>query len=201
MRFRLASTEVELSYTLLCLAAVSLMLGLFSGFLWCAAAIAIHEGGHLLAMASCGYFPKRIKISLFEINISDDKRAARSVRQNLRIIFFGPFANFICFLPCFLLYLNGMNRILPFAAANCSVGLFNMLPVMSLDGGQLVYLALTGRFSAQTAEKAVNALTFCFIFPCAAFGFWLLLRTGNVSLLFVSVYMVFSLLFKGNRYY
>ncbi len=201
MRFRLASTEIELSYTLLCLAAVCVMLGLFSGFLWCAAAIIIHEGGHMIAMISCGYFPKRIKISLFEINISDGKRAERSVRQNLRIIFFGPFANFICFLPCFLLYLNGMNRIIPFAAANCSVGLFNMLPVMSLDGGQLAYLLLTRRLSARTAEKTVNALTFCFIFPCAAFGFWLLLRTGNISLLFVSVYMVFSLLFKGNRYY
>ena len=154
MRFRLASTEVELSYALLCLAAVSVTLGLFSGFLWCAAAIVIHEGGHLLAMISCGYFPQRIKISLFEINISDDKRTERSERKNFLIILFGPCANFICFLPCFLLYLNGMNRIIPFAAANCSVGLFNMLPVMSLDGGQLAYLLLTRRFSALTAHPA-----------------------------------------------
>ena len=201
MRFRIAKTEVELSYTLLCLAAISVILGVFRGFLWCAAAIAVHEGGHLLMMLKCGYFPKRIKILPFSIAITDMHRQERSVRENLLIIFFGPFANFICFLPSFLLYLKGAGGALPFAAANCSVGLFNLLPVMSLDGGQLAYLMLCKRLSADRAERAVDALTFVFIFPLAALGFWLTLRARNVSLLFVSVYLVLSLIFKGNRYY
>ncbi len=181
MRFRISETEVELSYTLLCLAAISVILGVFRGFLWCAAAIAVHEGGHLLMMLKC--------------------RQERSARENLLIIFFGPFANFICFLPSFLLYLIGAEGALPFAAANCSVGLFNLLPVMSLDGGQLAYILLCKRLSSDRAERAVDALTFVFIFPLAALGFWLTLRARNVSLLFVSVYLVLSLIFKGNRYY
>ena len=201
MRFRISKTEVELSYTLLCLAAISVILGVFRGFLWCAAAIAVHEGGHLLMMLKCGYFPKRIKILPFSIAITDMHRQERSARENLLIIFFGPFANFICFLPSFLLYLIGAEGALPFAAANCSVGLFNLLPVMSLDGGQLAYLMLCKWLSADRAERAVDALTFVFIFPLAALGFWLTLRARNVSLLFVSVYLVLSLIFKGNRYY
>lgn len=201
MRFRIAKTEVELSYTLLCLAAISVILGVFRGFLWCAAAIAVHEGGHLLMMLKCGYFPKRIKVLPFSIAITDRQRQERGARENLLIIFFGPFANFICFLPSFLLYLIGTEGALPFAAANCSVGLFNLLPVMSLDGGQLAYILLCKGLSADRAERAVDALTFVFIFPLAALGFWLTLRARNVSLLFVSVYLVLSLIFKGNRYY
>lgn len=201
MRFRISKTEVELSYTLLCLAAISVILGVFRGFLWCAAAIAVHEGGHLLMMLKCGYFPKRIKILPFSIAITDRQRQERSARENLLIIFFGPFANFICFLPSFLLYLIGVEGALSFAAANCSVGLFNLLPVMSLDGGQLAYLMLCKRLSADRAERALDALTFVFIFPLAALGFWLTLRARNVSLLFVSVYLVLSLIIKGNRYY
>ena len=90
---------------------------------------------------------------------------------------------------------------MPFAAANASVGLFNLFPVMSLDGGQLAYLLLSRAIAHDRAEKAVDALTFAFIFPLAAMGFWLMLKSKNVSLLFVSVYLVFSLLFKGNRFY
>ena len=178
-----------------------MILGIFESFLWCAAAIAVHELGHLSVMICYGYFPERIKIALFSIDIIDSERQRRRVRENLLIIIFGPFANFICFLVCFLLYLRGISVVLPFAAANASVGLFNLLPVMSLDGGQLVYLLLLRRLDQEKAEKAVDALTFAFIFPLAAMGFWLMLKSKNVSLLFVSVYLVFSLLFKGNRYY
>lgn len=201
MKFNIARTRFEISYTLLCLVAICIILGVFKSFLWCAAAIAIHELGHLAVMIHYGYFPKRIKISLFSIDIIDSERQRRSVQKNLLIIFFGPFFNFICFLACYLLYLRGINCVLPFAAANASVGLFNLLPVMSLDGGQIAYLLLTRRMTHESAEKAVDALTFAFIFPLAAMGFWLMLESKNVSLLFVSVYLVFSLLFKGNRYY
>ncbi len=201
MKFKIARTRFEVSYALLCLVAVCIILGVFKSFVWCAAAVVVHECGHLAAMVYCGYFPKRIKIALFSIDIIDGERQSRSVRKNLLIIFFGPFFNFICFLVCFLLYLRGISVVLPFAAANASVGLFNLLPVMSLDGGQLVYLLLLRRLDQEKAEKAVDALTFAFIFPLAAMGFWLMLKSKNVSLLFVSVYLVFSLLFKGNRYY
>ena len=202
MRFRIAKTEVELSYTLLCLAAISVILGVFKGFLWCAAAIAVHEGGHLLMMRKCGYFPKRIKILPFSIAITDRQRQERSARENLLIIFFGPFANFICFLPSYLLYLRGIVSILPFAAANLSVGLFNLLPVMSLDGGQLLYLLLCRRLPHEKAEKAVDVLTFALLLPLAALGFWVLLESKhNFSLLFVCAYPVLSLLLRDNRYY
>ena len=202
MRFRLFRTEITVSFPLLCLLAAGIISGVLQGFWWCAAAIIIHESGHLLAMIRYGYFPERIKITLFQITVSDPLRPQRRGRENFWIIFFGPFANFICVIPLYLLYLKGFDGILPFAAANLSVGLFNLLPVLSLDGGQLLYLLLSRRLSQQRAENAVNITTFVLIFPLAALGFLLLLRSKrNISLLLVSVYLVFSLLCRDNRYY
>ena len=132
MKLKIRQTEIEISYLLLCTAAAAVILNVFQSFVYCAAAVVIHESGHLIAMKRIGYFPKRIKISLFEINIRDDSRQLRTAKENMLIIFFGPAANFICFLPAFLLYLIGTDRIFPFAAANLSVGLFNLLPVMSI---------------------------------------------------------------------
>ena len=202
MSFKIGGTEILVSFTLLCLFACCVISGAAKSFLWCAAAVAVHESGHLIMMKKCGCFPKRIKISLFEISIADEKREQRGLWKNAAIIFFGPFANFICFPVSYLLYLCGIEFLLPFAAANLSVGLFNFLPVMSLDGGQLLYLLLSRRFGHRGAERAVDIATFICIFPLAAMGFLVLLRSkNNFSLLFVCVYLIISLIFRGNRYY
>ena len=202
MKLKIRQTEIEISYLLLCTAAAAVILDIFRSFVFCAAAVVIHESGHLLMMKKAGYFPKRIKISLFEIDIRDDSRQLQTAKENMRIIFFGPAANFICFLPAFLLYLIGTDRILPFAAANLSVGLFNLLPVMSLDGGKLLYLCLCRRMAPDRAEKVVYRATFIMIFPLAAIGFFILFHSQyNFSLLCVCAYLIFSLITRQERYY
>ena len=184
MRFRLCGIRVEISYLLLCLAAMSVILGIFQSFCCCVLAVIIHESGHLITMRALGYFPERIKILLFEISISDPSRQERSARENMLIIFFGPAANFIC------------------VPANLSVGLFNLLPVMSLDGGQLLFILLCRSRTPEQAEKIVCRLTFISVFPIAALGFVILFHSHyNFSLLFVCVYLIFALLTRQEKYY
>lgn len=202
MKFKILSCEFSVSYLLLCLFAICVILGEFSGFIWCFLSILIHETGHIIFMCLFGFSPNKIKISLFEISINDKSRHKRTRRQNFLIIFFGPFANFICFILFYLLYLFSNEFFLPFAAANLSVGLFNLLPVLSLDGGQLLYLILSKRMTDSLAEKVVDIVTFVFIFPLSALGFLLLFNSKyNFSLLLVCIYLVFSLVCKNNRYY
>ncbi len=200
MRFKICSTQIELSYTLICFAAIGIIVTSFKGFLFCFLSLIIHEAGHLTAMSILGFSPKRIKLSPFEISISDNSRYCRRFFDNFLIILCGPLFNFICFTLLYLLYLLCYDALFPFAAVNLSVGLFNILPVMSLDGGQLLYLILSRRLSEESAEKVVNIITFVFIFPLAALGFLLLFKSRyNFSLLFVCVYLIFSLVFKQNR--
>jgi len=202
MRFKISSTQIELSYTLICFAAIGIIITSFEDFLFCLLSLIIHETGHLTAMCILGFPPERIKLSLFEISISDNCRYCRRFFDNFLIILCGPLVNFICFTLLYLLYLLHYDVLFPFAAVNLSVGLFNMLPVMSLDGGQLLYLILSRRLSEKSAEKVVNIITFIFIFPLAALGFLLLFKSKyNFSLLFVCVYLIFSLIFKKNRYF
>ena len=199
MKLRIRGVELRLSFSLLCLVAVCVILGIMPGLLCCAAAVTIHELGHLIVMLHYGDKPSEIRVSLFEIAIKDKNRAQRSDRQNFFIIFFGPFVNFICFLLFFLLYLMGNDLFLSLAAANLSVGLFNSLPVLSLDGGQLLFLLLSRKRDARFAERTVNVLSFITIFPLAALGFILLFHSKyNFSLLMVCGYIVLSLLSRKN---
>ena len=202
MKLRLFGTDIIVSYTLLCMIAVCIILDIFSGFLMCSGAVLIHEAGHILVMRFLGYRPESIKISPFEISINDSSRAARSIKENFFIILFGPLNNFICVILLFLLYLCSGVNVMQFALANLSLGVFNLLPVMSLDGGQLLYLILSRRFECKSAERAVNALTFIAIFPIAVLGFLILFKSQyNFSLLFVCVYLILSLVLKNNRYF
>ncbi len=202
MKFSFLKIRFEISYLLLSILAIVVITERFCNFFWCIGAVIVHELGHITPMCIFGYRPEKIKISVFEISISDNSRHKRSFWQNFFIILFGPFINFICFISFYLLYLYGKDFYLPIAIANLSVGLFNFMPVLSLDGGQLLYLVLCRKITESNAERAVDILTFIFIFPLFALGFLLLFKSKyNFSLLFVCVYLIFSLILKNNRYY
>ena len=202
MKLRILKTDIIISFTLVCLFAISIITGIAQEFLLCFLAVIIHESGHIILMCKFGYYPKEIKISLFEISILDNCRHKRGNKQNFLIILFGPFANLICFIFFFLLYLLGNSLFIVFATANLSVCIFNLLPVMSLDGGQLMYIMLCKRFDDRIAEKIVDITSFIFLFPLIAIGFIILFNSKyNFSLLFVCVYFVFSIVCRNNRYY
>lgn len=202
MKFKLWRIPVSLSYPLLCLVAVCAVTNLLERFAWSVLAIVIHESGHLAAMLLCGFRPDAIRFSLFEIVISDPNRALRTLKQNIFIIFFGPFANFICFIVGYLLYLKGISVMLPFFVANISVGLFNSLPVLSLDGGQLLYLLLCRKTDSRRAEKLLRLCTVLSAVPLLVLGILLMIRSQyNFSLLFLSVYLILAAFYRGNRYY
>lgn len=202
MKFKILNIKFCISYTLLCLIAACIILDIFSDFVMCCFAVVIHESGHLAMMLTFGSKPTKISISLFEIAINDECRQQRSDLQNFLIVFFGPFANFVCFIIIFLLYLFSGIELMKFAYVNLSLCLLNLLPVMSFDGGQLLYILLSRRFSSATAEKTVNIVTFIALFPIAVLGFIILFNSDyNFSLLFVCGYIILSLILKNNRYF
>ena len=74
--------------------------------------------------------------------------------------------------------------------------------VMSLDGGQLMYVILCRKFSEKSAERIINITAVIILFPLTVLGFMVLLNSKyNFSLLFVCAYLIASLLCKNNRYY
>ena len=94
MKFRLLNIDFTVSYSLVCLGAICVILNIFLGFLCCIMAVIIHECGHLFAMLICKSPPDKIKISLFEIKITNSSRQLNTTRQNIFIIFFGPLVNY-----------------------------------------------------------------------------------------------------------
>lgn len=168
----------------------------------CFLALIIHESGHILAMVFFGFKPDLIRIRLFEIAILDKSRHQRNNKQNFFIILFGPLFNFVCFILG-LLVNNFLNfNLLSFSFSNIALCMFNLLPVINLDGGQMLNILLSKYYNDKICEKVINIVTAIFIAPMLLLGFLLLNYSKyNFSLLLICLYLVISILENKNKYY
>ena len=123
------------------------------------AAAALHEGGHLLALAGLRGQLQHVTLSFGDVQI---RTAPLPPGAEALCVLAGPAANLLC-AGLFL-------RILPeFAGVSLALGAFNLLPIYPLDGGRLLRLALRSTRAARQWELFVGLLC------CAALlalGLW-----------------------------
>lgn len=154
----------------------------------CAFAAVFHELGHIVMMR-CFHIPLRsVRLSVFDVLIDAD-RPDRFI-ADFCITLGGPAANLL-----------GAVLSAPFSRgmlyAHLALGVFNLLPVMSLDGGRLLTLLLSRRFLPKTCTILLRITTFALLLPLFTAGLLILFRSGyNYSLLAVSLYLLAVLLFK-----
>ena len=185
-------------------AAAFLLLADQSGVWIAGAAAAIwHECGHLLCMEALGVPAVCLKCGLFGLEIQEERRCREGYRKDILISLAGPAANLtacLVLLPTWRLFPGELG--LRLLAANAALGIFNLLPVGPLDGGQAVYAALSRWVSIEWAERMVTAISFLTLLPMSVLGFLVLLRSRyNFTLLLLSGYLMLLMLLKKGRYY
>lgn len=188
MSFRLGKTAVSVGYGLAAALTAVLILDRENRVICCIAAAALHELGHILMMRLYHVRICSISARLFDVKIEADRPASFSA--DLCITLGGPAANFLCAV-LFLPLSRGMTL------ANLALGVFNLLPVMSLDGGRLLYLLLSRRFLPKTCIVILKTVSFFLLIPFLTAGLLVLFRSGyNYSLLAVSLYLLTVLFLK-----
>lgn len=160
---------------------------------WCIAASAMHEGGHFLMLLLCGGRPALVSVGLFGIRMEPDPGAPLSYRQNLLVSLAGPAVNAAA---CGILWLLAGGWSVA-ATVHAALAGLNLLPIEPLDGGQALLCLLAPHMEEARLRRVSLAVSVLTIFPLAAAGFFVLIRSGyNFSLLAVSVYLILLLLFK-----
>jgi stage IV sporulation protein FB len=154
----------------------------------CILAAALHEAGHVIAMIFCRVRVRGVRIRLFDILIEADEAATLSA--DILVTLGGPGMN--------LLLAASFARIAPFfSAANLAMGLFNLMPVISLDGGRILSLLAAKRWGVENAQRVLRITSFVILLPLMTAGILFLFRSGyNYSLLAVSLYLLAVLLLK-----
>ncbi|MBQ3265889.1 MAG: site-2 protease family protein [Ruminococcus sp.] len=188
MKLRVAKIDLVIGYEAIAAMTAVLLLDRSNRILCCFLAALLHELGHILVMKICGVRVRGLKLGLFDVLISADEPP--TVRADVLITLGGPLANFF-FAAVFCPF--SLTLGLPHLA----LGIFNLLPVMSLDGGHLLYIYLSRKLAPRTCEIIMRAVTFAFFLLLSTAGICLLFKSGyNYSLLLISLYLIAVLFLK-----
>ena len=203
MCFKLFGVKFILSYPLV--AGLTLLL-IFdpTGMAVCAVFASVcHELGHIVAMKFFGTQITKIKMSVFDINITDIQKFQRGIKAEIIITLAGIFVNIVLFLLSIMLYNSCRLYIFRyFALANLSIGLFNALPVESLDGGNALQLVLQRNFSDRTVYIVTLVVSLLCVIPFGFVSFMALLNSPyNFTMLFATLYLISVIIFKPQKYF
>ncbi len=156
----------------------------------------LHEMGHAVVMLFFGDENIEVTVNLFNIVISDSKRGVRAYSQDIAVICAGPAVNFFLFVIFGALdFFSGIVFFRDVSVINGILCVFNLLPVESTDGGQLVSIFLGKFFSQRITQTVITVFTVIIFIPAAILGFCVLLDSGfNYTLLLAAMYFMFVLL-------
>ena len=165
--------------------------------------LVFHEYGHIKAMKYFGLKTKGIYLIPFVggLALSDDKINTRW--QDIVISIMGPFFGLILSIACLIGYwLTDIEILAGLAVFNALLNLFNMLPVLPLDGGHVLKsIAFSINSTIGLVVCVLGALLGVYIsyhFGLALLGF--LLAIGSLEILFEYKRRHFSHLLPLNRY-
>lgn len=161
-----------------------------------------HEAGHIFVMLRLGNDNVDVEINLFNIAIHDKLRNIRPYKADIAVICAGPLVNLILSLIFWIFYVS-FNSVYLYNCAmlNFVLGMFNLLPIESTDGGQILYILLSRKFSVAAAKRVVTLFSAVMIIPIAFIGFCILLDSMyNYTLLFAALYLAMLVLMKKSKY-
>ena len=203
MKFRLCNCDIIISFPFISFITSLSIFDKSGTMIWGILAAFIHEIGHIIAMVLINRKPVQIKLGLFDINIITNKQSYKNMFQEMFIILAGPLANIIFTIISYLLLKQSNKETFNFLTyENLFLALLNLLPIESLDGGQIVYILLLNKFNFITCQNIIRITSFFVLTPLAALGFLLLLKSKyNFSLLSISFYLIAIILFKKDDFF
>ena len=183
MRLRIKGFEFSVTYPALCQFSALIIINF--DYVYCLSAVIIHELAHLALAAYFRTNVTGIKISLYDIEIVEKSRHIIDYKNDLIITAAGPLANFVLFAYYY-------HFDIKFAWVN---------PAANLDGGQILYLILSRRFTLKTTANIVIVITICVSALLFFAGILVLFESKyNFSLLLICFYLILSLFYKQDKF-
>lgn len=157
MEFKIKKLNVTVGYSFLLTLCLFLLTD--SGEGWAAVmlfSIAIHEMAHWLAMKAFGVEVESIRFSAFGIDLHRSPRTQTCYWRDIIIYACGPLVNFLVFyIGRYYFYGEFWFQT---AVFNLVIGLFNCIPIVPLDGGQILSLLAQRFCSPRAAERGMQLL-------------------------------------------
>ncbi len=144
-----------------------------------------HELGHLAVIYFVGIGTKEISVTPYGLEIAT-KRSYKSFGEEIAVNCAGCLINFLCFFA----FSSVAGYAVSFAHASLTLGILNALPVLSLDGGEVLHAFLSSFLPFKKAERASRAISFVTLVIMWCIAVYIFMFSGyNYSLFIMSVWL------------
>ena len=160
---------------------------------WGLMACAVHELGHIAAAAALGGRIEGLSLTVVGAELRIGYEVPLTYGRDSLVALAGPAANLLW---------GGLALALHWelaAALALAVGAFNLLPIMPLDGGRVVYGLLAGRLDIDWAERLMTALSGCLVGLLIGVGAVAAVQFANVTLLLTALWLLAGVLRRGGE--
>jgi stage IV sporulation protein FB len=137
---------IKLHPLFLLLLVLSIATGYWKTFCLMFALVLLHEGGHWLAARYCGWEVKEIRLLPFGGELLAESRRSSSSVEEVFVALAGPAVNgclIVGFMVCKAAGMPGDSIWDYLIQANAALALFNLLPILPLDGGKVLQALLS----------------------------------------------------------
>ena len=184
MKFNFFGTKINVSFLFLAIITFMFLIDKSGILMPMSIAVILHEISHLIAMGIFRCQPKEIRLIPGGIEIT--RSFCLKKKTEILISLSGPFINIFLFVVFLKIDIE-------FSLINLCIGVFNLLPLSFLDGGEIL-IKLLGEYKAEKIFKLLSIL----IGGLGVFlGVYLIInKIPNISLLIFSVYLILSIIIK-----
>ena len=190
---------IKIDYSFLLMLFLFLILDCFSFYFYYVLFIILHEMSHLMIAKRKGYFPKKIKLTMFGASLEgfDDFL----LKDEIKIVLAGPLFNLIivvCIYLCYWFFPESSEYLDDILRVNQSILFFNLLPIFPLDAGRLLLCFLSLKFGRKDAVRIVKKVSIFFVFVMFFISIISFLFLYNFILGFVSLNLCLLLFESSN---
>jgi len=160
----------------------------------------LHESAHLLAALLIGIEPKYIAFFPFGVNLRIKSRIIYSISDEIILYMSGPLLNavFALFTQIFMIKYSFGSL---FYWNNIGLFLFNLLPVLPLDGATILKRILSDKIGNKFAEKFLKAVSITLILILVSIEIVFVIKSSfNFSILFIVVFLTANIFTNTEKY-
>lgn len=190
MSFRIGRVKIKVSFWFFAMLTMLFVIDKKGVALIALVCVALHELGHIAALCFFDNQPDEIVFGIFGIRIQQNKYILSDFRQTV-VVFCGPLVNIVLFFAFLLANLFFEKQIfLIISATNLVMGIFNLLPIIPLDGGRILFYLLGLFLTDKTVRRIMRVICSVMLVVLILAGLFIFFETGlNISLIATSAYL------------
>ncbi|MCT4594955.1 MAG: M50 family metallopeptidase [Anaeromicrobium sp.] len=177
--------KINMAFILMLL--IFFVFGYFEEIILSFIAVFVHELFHTMTALLLGYSIESIEIFPFGGVTKLKETLALEPRDEILVAISGPLINLI------IVFIGVNYKIIInefFIYSNLGIGIFNLIPILPLDGGRVIRAYLSLNYGIKKGTKIISIISKCIIIIMATFGLSMIKEDySNIFVLLLSIFL------------